>query len=130
MAISFGGKTKQYVLHISDSDIEIKEPRTGSNIKSTYTAIEPQFIESRSDPNSVTLVVPEENEADYSKYFGIAAHHKGISLKLKFEDRKLRDSLILSRKAFVVKRELRLLNIMQNSLESPVSNKNSVDVLL
>lgn len=34
-------KTKEYVLHITDSDLEIKDARTGSNIKSTYSAIEP-----------------------------------------------------------------------------------------
>lgn len=32
-------KTKEYVLHITDADLEIKDARTGSNIKSTYSAI-------------------------------------------------------------------------------------------
>lgn len=37
---------------------------------------------------------------------------------------------MLTRKAFVAKRELRLINIIQNSLNSSVSNQNSVDLLV
>ena len=130
VTITVGSRSKQYVLHISDSDIEIKDPRTGNNIKSTYTAIEPQLIESRSDGLVTSLLIPKENEEDYSRYFDMTLSPSNSLIKIRFDSRTLRDSFILARRAFVVKRELRLMNIIHNSLESNISNSNSVDLLL
>ena len=50
-------------------DLEIKDVRTGNNIKSTYSSIEPEFIENITDPCSLTMMIPKENENDYEKFF-------------------------------------------------------------